>query len=254
MTTKTKPKPPPNYSYMLRLLGRSPTKFPLKRLGEYLAEFADLLGEENHPRLVKIKNASIGVQAKVAEERQQQTHVRLVTAKSEPTSRAGKCLSRIQQMIDTDGITEAQLQDRTGNVVHLFKGQKVETSTMPTLYQSGSVDGVVTGLVGADDTMHLHLRDYLERDIRILVRDEHLARTLLSQFRRGTVRVHVQGYWKRTDQGWIPETSRCTASSFDVLDESPLSEVLAKFAAIPGNGWATMENPMAFWADLRGAE
>ncbi len=254
MQVKPKAAPVPKYSYMLRLLWRSPTKVPLRRLGEYLTEFADLLGEENQPRFVKIKNASVGLLAKVSDDRLQHTHLRLVTARTEPTSRAGKCLSKLQQMIDTDGITEAQLQDRGGNVVYLFTGRKMEATITPTLYQSGSVDGVVTGLVGADDTMHLHLRDYLDRDIRILVRDEHLARTLLSQFRRGTVRVQVQGHWKRTDQGWIPETSRCTASSFEVLDDSPLGEVLAKFAGIPGNGWATMENPMAFWADLRGAE
>lgn len=254
MPTKPKAPRPPQYSYMLRLLGRSPTKVPLRRLGEYLTEFANLLGEENEPRLVKIKNASVGLLAKVAEHRMHHTHLRLVTARTEPSSRPGKCLSNLQQMIDTDEIAEAQLQDQGGNVLYLFTGRKMEAAITPTLYQSGSVDGVVTGLVGADDTMHLHLRDYLDRDIRILVRDEHLARTLLSQFRRGTVRVQVQGQWKRTEQGWIPETSRCTASSFEVLDDTPLSEVLSQFAAVPGNGWATMKNPMAFWTDLRGAE
>jgi hypothetical protein len=53
------------FSFMLRLLDRNPDRVPLAHLGEYLQEFAWLLGEENKPVFKGIKNASIGCLAAV---------------------------------------------------------------------------------------------------------------------------------------------------------------------------------------------
>lgn len=246
--------PRERWAYMLRILGRNPDRFPMERIGEYIMEFAELLGSENSPTFAGIKRASTGLKAKVPETRMHYAHLRLVQARTEPASRPGRALSRIQQMIDGDGIRQAQLLDSAHNVVYLFEGKTVQSAKTPTIYQAGSVDGMVTGVVGADDTMHLYLRDYLDRDIRILVRDEHMARQLLRHFRQGVLRIHVHGLWKRTDYGWIPETSKCTADSFEVLEDTPISEVLAQFAAVPDNGWATMPNPDQFLSELRGDE
>lgn len=251
-TTKEKPKP--KWAYMLRILGRQPERFPLDRLGEYLQEFADLLGAENKPTFGGIKKASTGLGAIVPTDRVHHAHARLVEAKTEPTSRPGRVLSKIQKLIDVDNIRQVQILDSAQNVLYQFEGKTVSNDKIPTIYQTGTVDGMVTGVVGADDTMHLHLRDYLNRDVRVLVRDEDKARKLLSYFRRGVLRVKVQGTWKRTEFGWLPETSKCTLIDFEVLEDTPVSEVLAKFAAVPGNGWRDLENPDKLLSELRGEE
>lgn len=254
MATSKDAPPVERWAYMLRILGRNPDKFPMDRVGAYIVEFAELLGAENYPTFGGIKKASTGLKAKLPPERQHFAHLRLVQAKTEPTSRPARNLARIQHMIDVDGIRQAQVIDSAHNVVHLFEGKNVQSTQTPTIYQTGTVDGMVTGVVGADDTMHLYLRDYLDRDIRILVRDEHMARQLLGHFRQGILRVTVKGQWKRTDYGWIPETSKCTAEGFDVLEDTPISEVLAQFSAVQNNGWKSLSDPDKFLADLRGDE
>lgn len=242
------------FSFMFRILGRTPGKFPMNRTGEYIREFAELLGTENYPVFTGIKSASVGLKARVPYERQHHTHLRLVTAKTEPSSKPARVLARIQQMVDQDGIRQAQVLDRDENVVYLFEGKVVQEENTQTIYQTGQVDGMVTGVLGADDTMHLYLRDYLDRDLRIMIRDMEIARHLLQYFRKGTIRAHIHGHWKRTEYGWIPEANKCTVDSFEVLDDTPISEVLRQFVSVPDNGWSTMEHPDAFLDDLRGGD
>lgn len=246
--------PREKWAYMLRIMGRNPDQFPMDRVGAYISAFAELLGPENLPTFGGIKKASTGLKAKVPDSREHYARARIVQARDEPSSRPGRAMGRLQQMIDQDNVRQAQVLDRTNNVVYLFEGKNVPDAKTPTIHQIAPVDGMVTGIVGADDTMHLHLRDYLDRDIRILVRDEQIARDLLTYFRRGIVRVLVSGSWKRSDFGWVPETSKCTAVSFEVLEDTPISEVLAQFSAVPGNGWLDMEDAQRFLSDLRGNE
>jgi hypothetical protein len=90
------------YAYMLRIMGRNPDQLPMERVGEYIAAFADLLGAENLPTFAGIKKASTGLKAKVPYAREHHAHARMVVAKTEPSSRPGRAMSRLQQMIDQD--------------------------------------------------------------------------------------------------------------------------------------------------------
>jgi hypothetical protein len=224
----------------------------MDRLGEYIRQFAELLGTDNRPVFKGIKKASTGLKASIPEERRQYTHLRLVEARTKPDSRPAKFLRNIEDMLGRDTIETAQLLDASENIVYLFTGHVEETTETERLYQHGIVDGVVTGLVGADDTMHLHLRDHFERDLRLVIRDETLARELLTRFRNGSVRLYVHGTWLRTDSGWIPEASKCTVDHFETLDDTPPREVFMALAKIPGNEWITLVDPMADWRSLRG--
>jgi hypothetical protein len=225
----------------------------MDRLGEYIRQFAELLGADNSPTFKGIKNASIGIRAAVPDARANNSYARLVEARSNPKSRAAKVLHGIQDMLGHDGIPEAELLDATEKVIYLFKGSLENGDQVSRIHQHGSVDGVVTGLVGADDTMHLHLRDTFDRDLRLVLRNETLARDLLILFRRGSVRLTLHGQWVRTNAGWIPESGKCTVTSFEVLEDTPIGDVFNAFAAVPGNGWLELNDPQAVWADLRGA-
>lgn len=240
------------WSYTLRLLGRNPTEMSLERLGEYAAEFARLLGQENRPVFAGIRKASTGIRARVPQNKEHLVHARITQAKQQPQSQPGRHLAKLQHMIDVDGVGDAELLNRDDNVIYLFPKRSMNTAAAPTLQQTGTVDGIVTGLVGADDTMHLHLRDWADRDLKIIVRDEVLARSMLQHFRGATLRVTVSGTWKRTDHGWVPENNKATAIGYEELDDVPLSQVLQAFASIPGNGWRSMKDPYAFLAELQG--
>lgn len=224
----------------------------MDRLGEYLRLFAELLGTENKPVFKGIKKASTGLRALVPDERIQHVQARLKLVGSEATSRPARIAADLEAMLGADGIGEAQLLDAHSQVLHLFHGIKAANEEVIRVFQEGTVDGIVTGLVGADDTMHLHLRALDGQDVKVLVRDEKLAREMLAHFRKGFVRVSVRGNWVRGEHGWRPEASKCTVRSFELLDETPLSEVMQDFAGVQGSGWTAIERPDEFWRELRG--
>lgn len=235
---------------MLRIPNRSPNQLRMDRLAEYMREFAQLLGLDNQPVFAGIKNASIGLRAKVPHKHKTSAWKRIQTAKSLPDSAPARNLRKIEALLTEDSLGSAELRDTSDKVIYLFKAHEQPDMLSMTIRQHGEVDGVVTGLVGADDTMHLHLRDALSRDLKLVVRDEQLARNLLTHFRQGHVRLRVHGAWVRTEDGWVPETNRCVVDGFEVLDDTPAIEVFANLAATVGSSWC--EDPMATWRDLRG--
>jgi hypothetical protein len=240
------------WSYMLRIMKRNPDRIPMDRLAEYMRLFAELLGSENRPVFKGIKKASTGLKAQLSDDRLVHVQARLRLVRSEPDSRPARCAAALEAVLGADGIAEAQLLDSGSNVVFLFRGLAAAGEDVDRVYQEGTVDGVVTGLVGADDTMHLHLRSRNAQDLKLVVRDEDLARDILAHFRKGTLRVLVQGHWLRSEGGWHPEANRCTVRSFDTLDEQPVSQVFRDLADVPENGWKAMEQPQAFWEEIRG--
>jgi hypothetical protein len=229
-------------TYTLRILGRYPDTIPLGRLGEYIQEFAELLGADNQPRFQKIKRASIGIVAEVPNARRAHTATRLREAQQRPDSRAGKVLQRLGVLLGEDHTQGASILDNEGNEIAHLQAIEPANDDGPVIRQIDTVDGIVTGLIGSDDTMNLHLRDDENRDINLIVKDMDLARRILEHFRRGVLRVQVDGLWERTSNGWVPKSNRCVVQTFEVLE--PVS--------IRDNGWDAMSDPVAAWKDLRG--
>ena len=242
----------PKWSFMLRILKRNPDRVPMERLAEYLRVFAELLGTENRPVFKGIKKESTGIRALVADDCVDKVNQRLKLVRTEDDSRPARVAAELEAMLGVDGIREAELLDANREVVHRFHGVQAANEVLHRVWQEGTVDGMVTGLVGADDTMHLHLRAVDGYDIKVLVRSEDLAREVLAHFRKGLVRVCVRGHWIRGDDGWHPETNRCTARSFELLDETPLTAVIAEFSAVENSGWRAVEQPEDLWRELRG--
>lgn len=240
------------HSFMLRIMRRNPDAVPMSRLGEYIIEFAALLGAENKPVFRGIKKASTGLRAYTPPDRTHYSRARIKQAKSDPASKPARHLHAIEEMLGADSIAEAQILDEDDNVIYVVFGHKEEDSNTERLFQEGWVDGVVTGLVGADDTMHLHLRDHFDRDLKLNIRDETLARDILTHFRIGSVRLCVRGTWVRTENGWSPEASKCTVQRFEALEDTPLGHVLGAAARVKSNGWRELEDPIGEWANIRG--
>lgn len=237
---------------MLRIMRRNPDAMPMSRLGEYITKFAELLGAENKPVFRGIKKASTGLRAYTPPDRTHYSRARIKQAKGDPASKPARHLHAIEEMLGVDSIAEAQILDENDNVIYVVFGHKEEDPSAERLFQEGWIDGVVTGLVGADDTMHLHLRDHFDRDLKLNIRDETLAREILTHFRIGSVRLCVRGTWVRTENGWSPEASKCTVQMFEALEDTPLSQVLGAAARVKGNGWQQLKDPIGEWANIRG--
>lgn len=240
------------WTYMLRIPGRNPERMRVDRMGEYIREFGLILGVENDPCFAGIKRASTGVCAHVPEARREAVWKRVQRAKSKPGSNAAKPFRNIETLLGQDALPSAQLLDRRDNVLFLFQATSQPVVTACTVRQEGEVDGVVIGIQGADDTIHLQIRDHQSRDLRLLVRDVEMARQLLVHFKESVLRFRIAGLWTRTESGWVPEASRCAITSFEVLEEVAPSEVFARLSQLGGNGWGEVGDPASAWRNLRG--
>jgi hypothetical protein len=239
-------------TFTLRILGTKPSLIPMDRLGEYLSKFADLLGKDNKPVFKAVKNKSVGIVAAVRTSDVVDVRARITQAKNNPDSRPGRALAGINSMLVADRHLKAELIDPDSNVVYLFLNHPRPDPEVYRVQMSGEVDGVVLGISGRDETMHLHIVDHHERDIRLLVRNEALARQILKYFRADPIRLSVEGHWVRGEEGWIPESNRCTAIAFEVLSSDLPSEIFSRFSGEQNHDWLSLEKPLGFLADIRG--
>jgi hypothetical protein len=122
-----------------------------------------------------------------------------------------------------------------------------------TVNDLGTIDGVVVGIAGTDDTVHLRIQEASGAVWSIALRDFSMARQLAGQFRADPIRVAVHGTWKRTGTG-VWEPLNLYADGFELLDNKSAKAVMEELRAIPGNGWAALTDPDATWKDLRGIE
>lgn len=238
-------------TYLFKILEKRPEQIPMDRLGEYICAFANLIGKENSPTLDGIQVSSTGLASLVPDNRCEFVDRRIDEAANDPQSNPGLAALKLDKMLFEDGVT-AELSDRQNNVIYIFKGHQDDLVDEISVVQLGCIDGVVVGLQGADKTMHLQIKNTANKTQRFVVKDEELARQLITQFRNGSVRLNVYGKWIRGIDGWLPEPNKCVVQSFEVLDDMSLTDIFEGLRAIPNNGWSQIENPINLWEEIRG--
>jgi hypothetical protein len=244
----------PKWDYALRIRGTTPQGIPLAKLAEYLKEFANLLGEAQRPVFGGIVKGSALLRSAVEANTNPGVHLRLVEAKSDPETSAGKCAGNIEKMLERDSLN-GQIEDRSGAVIYEFRPKKkiLEAQKEYIVHDTGIIDGIVVGITGVDDTVHIKLQATTGGTQSVVVRDIGTARQLAHHFRAGPVRMHVHGTWKRTAQGnWEPNS--LYVDHFEELDDKTAKEILQELGELPGNNWASMKDPAAFLKELRGAD
>lgn len=238
--------------YSLKLYDRTPDDMPLDKLADYIREFALILGKDNQPVFSSVSESSILLCAKIPGHKQSHVDQRLLDAQRGDTqSGASKHLLSLEILMLKDGISKAELLNPQQQV--LISLHAANEPVLYTVSQSGEVDGEITGVMGADDTMHITLKEWGGRIVK-LVTDVRIGRELGHHLRTGVVRLYTHGQWNRTDAGWKPDPKKCFVDRFEVLDESGVVEIFNELRAIPGNGWATEPDPLALWRELRGIE
>ncbi|MBF0333530.1 MAG: hypothetical protein HQL40_07765, partial [Alphaproteobacteria bacterium] len=80
-----------------------------------------------------------------------------------------------------------------------------------------------------------------------------IARAIAVHLFETTIRVHGGGRWRRETSGaWT--LVKFTISDFEVLDDAPLEDVVARLREIEGSHWSRIEHPLAVLRDLRDGE
>lgn len=236
----------------LKIRGLTPRTLPLSRLAEYLREFAALLGDEGKPVFAGIVAGSVVIRAR--ETLQQPVALvrsRVRAAREDREAPGGRNYARLNELMAGDGANGIVLDKDENTIVELPGRQTVvQPPREYTMSDVGFIDGLVVGIAGVDDTVHIRIQEASGSTHSIDLRDLARAREVAQHFRAEPVRVHVHGTWTRTVDGkWVPKDVHF--DRFEVLDVGTAREVFDALAAIPGNGWADIADPDALWKSMR---
>lgn len=240
-----------DWTYALRIHGCNPASLSMDKFAEYVREFSALLGNDPSIHFAGLVKGSAVLRASVSSQAESIVQLRLLEAKTLPDSQAANQAKKFGKVLGLDG-HRAELLDRENNRILEFDGVVAanEPAKEVVVQDSGTVNGIVVGIEGADDTVHVRLRDMNDDESRVIVRDMAVARELARRFRDQPVRMHVHGTWKRDASGvWSPH--KLYADSFEDMDNSSPLEVFARLRVIPGNGWSDCDDPLTAWRSLR---
>ncbi len=223
----------------------TPATIPMSRLAEYMADFAELLGEPASVHFVRLDVGSTVLVQRIDDEALPKVLARVNDVKaglapSEAMS-ASKNINKRLKEDNADGV--AMVDDGTEIIPFPGKNQ-AEPNTIPTFKQRGNLDGVVISLGGRKDPVPVQIQagDVFYRCVISRGRARSLGPYILGP----EVRVHGVGRWYRDeDSNWI--LSRFTIESFEPLDDEPLSAVVARLREVQGSEWPSLPDP---WAEL----
>ncbi|MCL2346218.1 MAG: hypothetical protein FWC58_10255 [Desulfobulbus sp.] len=139
---------------------------------------------------------------------------------------------------------------RKGSTVALaqFTGIHTPLAQEAIVHESGTLDGVLVGVRGVDDSVPVWLKADDGSILKCNAKRE-LARQLALLFDT-YVRVAGKGKWRRGDDArWTLE--EFDIQSFEQLDETPLGKLVQSIQTIEGNGWNELEDAQAVWLELR---
>lgn len=221
-----------------------PRSIPMDRLAEYLHALAQLLGEKTSVHLKEITEGSVALHATIDSPAQVRVAGRVEAAnRPAPPKDILKALDALDDMLRSDNAT-GSLRDGSDRVVIPFPGIKKK---LPPVFgpikQEGSLTGQVVRVGGKDTTIPVHLRDG-DTVLTGLTANEDIARRLAHHYLGGVIRVHGLGTWFREANG-VWRLSAFRINDFEVLDNAPLGDVIARLRAVRGSAWGDVPDPVA---------
>ncbi|WP_321476396.1 hypothetical protein [uncultured Paludibaculum sp.] len=238
-------------TYELYIDAFRPDTIPMYRLAEYMAGFAELLGNGEHVRLDKVRAGSLALAARVNDVAVRKVDKRIDEVRYGVAPQAAlKAFRDIDDMLAEDHAIGQVRRGKTKLIEFPGRTRPVEERIGP-VQQTSMIDGEVIQIGGRDETINVHIKS--GDQIVTCVTNKEMARRLAPHLFAGTVRVHGQGTWARLGSGaW--ELKKFTISEFSQLDETPLSKLFQGLRArlVPPEGGR--ENPVQLMGQLRSQE
>ena len=229
----------------------------MKRLAEYLADLATLIGETKDVHLVGIESGSVEAilltESKLVPAIEERAHNAARSNGIKPTG-PREAISAYK------AITKKLAEDKTGavfmfeagaEILHFANQSRRESTVYGPFNQEGSLDGVVVRLGGINDPVPVHLES--DSGSYQCLASRAVARELAKYIFEATLRVYGVGRWLRTAEGeWTLEAFMIR--DFHPLNDEPLSAAIAKLRAVTGSGWTEIDDPMAEAKRIRDGE
>lgn len=234
--------------YRLRIDVFTPDTLPLRRMAEYLGEFARLLGEEPNVRFGGLRKGSAVLVAKVAIVAATKVRDRIRVAGDrdapEPLRRLWR---RLDGMMAADNATGALSEVGERGVVLRFPGRNRRNAEIGPVAQEGFLAGQLLRIGGQDQSAHATLQDG-DQTYQVEMSRE-LARRLSQHLYGPHIRVSGRGRWRRTAEG-VWELIEFKARDFTVLDAATVGSVIERLRALPAD-WREGDDPLGEWRRFR---
>ena len=219
---------------------------PMARLAEYMADLAAMLGEPTNVHFVRWEEGSAVLVQKIDEvavakvrERTQRVSV------GEGPIEAMEAYRRINQRLQKDNSVGVLAEEGGAEIIRFPGREQKEPVTFGAFNQEGTLDGVIIRLGGTGDPVPVHLQAPNALHSHCFATRE-LAKALGRCIFGPELRVHGTGRWFRDESGgWV--LNRFSIASFEVLNDQPLSAVVARLRDVPGSEWPEVADP---WAEL----
>lgn len=230
--------------YRLHIEGSyTPSTIPMARLAEYVTALGQLLGEKANVHFGGVTEGSVVLCAVVEEPAAPKVRARLVGLGDGRGDRdAQRAFMTLDDLLRKDDAT-GRLAAPDGSVVVAFPGR---TRAEPVVYgpfrQAGTLEGEVIRVGGKDATVPIHLRDgeTIHTGLNATV---DMAQRIARHLYGAPVRVYGVGTWVRhADGAW--ELKAFRVNEFEVLDDAPLTDVVARLRAVRGSGWSEVPDPV----------
>lgn len=238
------------HEYRFTIDGLAPDTLPMARLAEYMADLATVLGEPKSVHFVGIEEGSVVLVQKIDDDAISTVRERVdQVRRGEGPWDAMRAYRQTNKRLKQDNCTGLLSEDGDAEIIQFPGRDEDEPISFGAFNQDGTLDGKVIVIGGKGDPVpvHLQLGDvtfncHANRDV---------AKALGGYLFNHELRVRGSGRWLREDDGtWTMQ--RFTIASFEVLDEQPLSGVVARLRDIPGSGWKDVADPWAELIDIRG--
>jgi hypothetical protein len=232
--------------------GTTRDSLPMTRLVEYLSELAKLFGNKQHVHFLGVEPGSETCVVGVDQEYEEPVLTRIKNAELKRGPKDVVSAGRnLRAMLKKDEFW-ADFKRENGEVVASYPlVTEKKKETFGPFWQEGSLDGIIVRLGGIDETLPVHLnyegRTYICNASRSVVKE------LGPHIWGDPVRVHGRGKWYRNEQG-VWEMEFFDIQSWDPLEQSTLSDAIARLRAIPGNDLKSLEDPLAEMRKIRHGE
>jgi hypothetical protein len=220
---------PSDTIYRFKIEAYTPETMPMARLAEYMAELATMLGEPKSVHFQRLLPGSTVLVHRVEREAAPKVRERIKNVRiREAPAEALRAYQRVNKMLRDDNGVGA-LQERGATIIK-FPGREQAEEKYPPIRQHGTIDGVIVGIGGLDQTVHIRL---MIEDARVsgCWTDRAIAKRLALHLYE-PVRLSGRGSWSREAEGGWTLTS-FKIEGFEPLRDTGLVEALAELRAIP---------------------
>jgi hypothetical protein len=229
-----------------------PDTIPMCRLAEYMLELAALYGSPASVHFKGIRQGSAVLNAVIESDAvaSVESRLRSVNDASAPDD-LRRAYQNINGMLKSDkAVGEVMLA--TGAVILAFPGRDTFVHKTYRVKEAGVLDGIVIRIGGKDHTIPVWLKD-ADGTIHKCEANSEMAREMVQHYLSAPVRVTGQGDWLRGENGtWTLEKFKITG--WELLDETPISDILNAARLIKGNGWNELDDPVHTHLEMRGVD